>query len=317
LRSISRIRWRAFPVITSTPFFFAPAGKGLPIGNLTSQFFANVYLNRLDQFIKHILKCRHYLRYCDDFVLLSTDRDELLRWEGEIDAFLKRELLLTLNDKRRRLAPVSNGIDFIGYIVRRDYLLVRRRVVGNLRRKLECFQRLLVRREEERIRYIFDQALLDSLAASLSSYLGHFKLADARSLANSFWRRYPFLGQYVEFDPARWRLVRRYEVPRSFRSIHGQYNFFRRLFRDDVLFFQVGCFVEFYREADREVAELLGLAAIGENRRGAGWGFPLRLLETFRRRLVAAGRSVVFIAEGALWGKVKERLPAWREESVG
>ena len=51
----------------------APSGKGLPIGNLNSQFFANVYLNALDQFVKHTLKCRYYLRYCDDFVLLSQD----------------------------------------------------------------------------------------------------------------------------------------------------------------------------------------------------------------------------------------------------
>jgi DNA mismatch repair ATPase MutS len=89
------------------------------------------------------------------------------------------------------------------------------------------------------------------------------------------------------------------------------------LFRDDVLFFQVGRFIELYQEDDREVAELLGLAAIGENRRGARWGFPLRLQESCRRRLVAAGRSVVLIAEGALWGKVKERFPVWREESIG
>lgn len=58
--------------------FWAPAGKGLPIGNLNSQFFANVYFNALDQFVKHGLKCRCYLRYCDDFVLLSHLREQLL-----------------------------------------------------------------------------------------------------------------------------------------------------------------------------------------------------------------------------------------------
>lgn len=58
----------------------APPGKGLPIGNLTSQFFANVYLNELDQFVKHTLKCRCYVRYVDDFVLLHEDRERLLQW---------------------------------------------------------------------------------------------------------------------------------------------------------------------------------------------------------------------------------------------
>lgn len=65
--------------------FGAGPDKGLPIGNLNSQFFANVYLNRLDQFVKHDLKCRYYLRYCDDFVLLSHDREQLLVWQDKIE----------------------------------------------------------------------------------------------------------------------------------------------------------------------------------------------------------------------------------------
>jgi hypothetical protein len=59
---------------------YARTAFGLPIDNLNSQFFANVYLNGLDQFVKHRLRCRHYIRYCDDFVLLSSDRDEPLDW---------------------------------------------------------------------------------------------------------------------------------------------------------------------------------------------------------------------------------------------
>lgn len=63
--------------------------KGLPIGNLTSQFFANVYLNELDQYVKHELKCRYYLRYCDDFILLDTDKDKLGKWKEQIRQFLQ------------------------------------------------------------------------------------------------------------------------------------------------------------------------------------------------------------------------------------
>lgn len=120
--------------------FNASPDKGLPIGNLNSQFFANVYLNELDQFVKHRLKCRHYLRYCDDFVLLSYDRAQLLEWREKIELFLYERLALTLN-KKQRLAPVSNGVDFLGYIVRRDYLLVRRRVVNHLKRSCVTMQR--------------------------------------------------------------------------------------------------------------------------------------------------------------------------------
>ena len=295
--------------------FFAPPGRGLPIGNLTSQFFANVYLNRLDQFVKHTLKCHHYLRYCDDFVLLSSNRNELLRWEAEIGSFLKRKLLLELNDKRRRSAPVNNGIDFLGYIVRRDYLLVRRRVVGNLLQKLDGFQKQLVHRAGERIRFKFDNEIIESLASSLSSYLGHFKLANARSLAQSIWSRYPFLDQYLELDIAKWRLVRRFKHPRSFRSVRSQYAYFQRRFPGDVLLFQVGCYIEFYREDARKTAVLLGLERVGSNRRGVKWGAPLELLDRCRTRLAEAGKSVVFIAEGLLWSNGKERKPVWREVS--
>jgi retron-type reverse transcriptase len=124
--------------------FHAPKGKGLPIGNLNSQFFANVYLNVLDQFVKHDLKCRHYLRYCDDFVLLSEDPDQLRDWRERIRHVLGERLALELNPHRERLRPVADGVDWLGYIVRGDYRLVRRRVVGALKDKLHAARAALV-----------------------------------------------------------------------------------------------------------------------------------------------------------------------------
>jgi len=158
--------------------FKTAAGKGLPIGNLNSQFFANVYLNGLDQFVKHTLKCRHYLRYCDDFVLLSQDQAQLRDWQGRIESYLSDQLKLSLNPSQV-LAPVSNGVNFLGYIVRRDYRLVRKRVVNHLQSKLMDFESQLVTAAGEGRYYRFDQNLLDALAATLSSYLGHFKLANS------------------------------------------------------------------------------------------------------------------------------------------
>ncbi len=124
--------------------FHAPPGKGLPIGNLNSQFFANVYLNALDQFVKHELKCRWYLRYCDDFVLLAHTREQLTVWRARIRQFLDQALALQLNPVRDRLRPVTDGVDLLGYIVRPFHLLVRRRVVGHLREKLRGFENELV-----------------------------------------------------------------------------------------------------------------------------------------------------------------------------
>ncbi len=117
--------------------------RGLPIGNLSSQFFANVYLNELDQFVKHPLKVRHYIRYCDDSVLLHEEEERLMKWKEEIGEFLKDKLKLELNGRRQKSGPISNGIDFLGYIVRPDYLLVRRRVINRLKARLMQYQKRL------------------------------------------------------------------------------------------------------------------------------------------------------------------------------
>jgi RNA-directed DNA polymerase len=101
---------------------------GLPIGNLTSQFFANVYLDALDQFVKRTLGAKHYVRYVDDFVLIHRDPAVLWAWEKEIRSFLSRRLRLELHPVAA-LLEAARGIDFVGYIVRPRYLLPRRRVV--------------------------------------------------------------------------------------------------------------------------------------------------------------------------------------------
>jgi len=277
--------------------FGAAPDKGLPIGNLNSQFFANVYLNALDQFVKHQLKCRYYLRYCDDFVLLSPDREQLALWREQISQFLAERLQLELNGKREKLRPVGDGVDFLGYIVRADYLLVRRRVVNNLRERLQEFERVLVRQRSSYRLYRYDVAALDTLAACLSSYLGHFKQADTFLLCRRLWREFPYLGEYFDFDVAHRRLLRCYPAVKNFRRVLGQYRYFRGCFPDDVLFFQVGRFIEFYGEADQSIAVLLGLGRISENRRGALWGFPLVHARYYLRRLVKAGFNVTCIVE--------------------
>jgi retron-type reverse transcriptase len=94
-----------------------PAHRGLPIGNLSSQFFANVYLDRLDQFAKHVLRARHYVRYMDDFVILHEDRAWLAAVLGEIAAFLPRELGIRLNPAKTIIQPVDRGVDFVGQVI--------------------------------------------------------------------------------------------------------------------------------------------------------------------------------------------------------
>jgi len=173
--------------------------RGVPIGNLTSQFFANVYLNELDQFVKHNLRCCYYLRYADDFVLLDGSREKLSGWIKEIREFLESQLRLELNPKMVKLQPVSSGIDFLGYIVRSNYILVRRRVINNMDTKLRYFGRC---RHNG-----LDYEMLEDLRSSVQSYLGHFNWANSYRLRENLFKR-AIVKDYFERDED--RLVRRY-----------------------------------------------------------------------------------------------------------
>ncbi len=91
-------------------------GRGLPLGNLTSQLFCNVYLNELDQFVKHGLKAKYYIRYADDFVLLSENREWLADQISKISGFLERRLCLSLHPDKIILKPLASGVDFLGWV---------------------------------------------------------------------------------------------------------------------------------------------------------------------------------------------------------
>jgi RNA-directed DNA polymerase len=94
--------------------------RGLPIGNLTSQHWANVYLNELDQYAKRILKCRAYIRYVDDVLLFADDKETLHGWRKEIISFLQT-LRLTIHETKAQPQPVVSGVPFLGFIVFLDH----------------------------------------------------------------------------------------------------------------------------------------------------------------------------------------------------
>ena len=106
-----------------------PAHLGLPIGNLSSQFFANIYLDALDQFVKHQLRARHYIRYVDDFILLHRDPSWLNGAHRQIEAWLPQNLNAQLNPKKTVLQPVDRGVDFVGQVIKPWHRTVRRRAV--------------------------------------------------------------------------------------------------------------------------------------------------------------------------------------------
>lgn len=98
---------------------FQEKGKtnvGLPLGNLTSQLLVNIYLNELDQFVKHKLKFKYYLRYADDFVLFSRNKKELENLIPIIQNFLQNKLKLTLHPDKVFIKTLSSGVDFLGWV---------------------------------------------------------------------------------------------------------------------------------------------------------------------------------------------------------
>ena len=113
-------------------------GAGLPLGNLTSQLFANVCMNEFDRFVKHRLKVWQYVRYADDFVLLSASRDRLFNLLSPIMAFLRDELRLDLHPDKVFLKTFASGVDFLGWVHFADHRIMRpatrRRMVRRVRR---------------------------------------------------------------------------------------------------------------------------------------------------------------------------------------
>ena len=111
-------------------------GKGLPIGNYSSQFFANLYLNKLDHFIKRELKCEYYIRYVDDLIFLHKNREKLKTWRDGISLFLKEKLAMELNIKKTKIQHINKGIDFLGYFLKLNKIHTRRKVYKRYKNKL-------------------------------------------------------------------------------------------------------------------------------------------------------------------------------------
>lgn len=120
--SDKEIIWLLKKVLES---FSVQKGKGLPLGNLTSQLFVNIYMNEFDQFVKHQLKAKYYIRYCDDFVILSEDRSWLRSLIPVISRSLLARLGLRLHPNKIFIKTVASGLDFLGWVHFHDHQVVR------------------------------------------------------------------------------------------------------------------------------------------------------------------------------------------------
>lgn len=146
---------------------------GIPIGNYTSQFFANIYLDKLDHLIKDNLKVKYYVRYMDDFILLLKDKKEAKLILNQIALFLNEKLHLELN-KKTRYYPNKQGIDFCGYKIFETHIKIRKRSIKKIKRKIKLWNKLYAKNKLD-----FHNFLL-----CFNSFKGHIKHANCYNLYN-------------------------------------------------------------------------------------------------------------------------------------
>ncbi len=155
--------------------------RGLPIGNLTSQHWANFYLHPLDLFVKQDLHCRGYVRYCDDFLLFAADKATLHLWRAELIAFLQT-LRLTLHEHQAQVFPTRCGVDFLGWRVFPYYLRLRRENVRYAVKRLQQQQEAIARGE----------LAPEALTASVQAWLAHAAHGNTYQLRRRVLRRFTF-----------------------------------------------------------------------------------------------------------------------------
>lgn len=194
-------------------YMFIPNKIGIPIGNITSQLFANLYMGELDHYIKDDLGYKCYIRYMDDFVANVRNKQEAQELLKLIKEFVTEKLHLRLNAKTQ-IFPVKNGVNFLGGIIYKDYARLRRNTVRNIKRKIVNFSKISKdMNTQDRARYYNDK-----LYSALMSFLGLSKYYDCRVLEGTIYNAIKFCGignpevksivnQYNLYNP-KWKLKR-------------------------------------------------------------------------------------------------------------
>lgn len=191
-----RKEWEGLP--PSKSLFKSVAGTGLPIGDLTSQLFSNIYLNQLDQFAKRELGLKHYGRYVDDFYVIDTDRRKLLNLVPVFDHYLREKLSLTLHPKKVVLQHSSKGVLFLGAYIMPYSRYPRWRTIKKFRYKMKQIERFCEQRESLSTK---QKVKIRSVINSYCGYLSHFATFRLRKLAvnrSAFYRHFFFYKDFKQ-----------------------------------------------------------------------------------------------------------------------
>ena len=199
--------WKGLPPDKS--LFYSPENCGLPIGNLTSQVFANFYLNSLDHFIKHKLKIRYYGRYVDDFVLVHEDNEYLKSIIPVIRSFLQNDLHLKLHPKKITLQHYQKGVKYLGAFIKPGRIYMANRTKGNFYNAIKKHNAVVRDHKPSKNEK-------DSFLSSMNSYLGimkHYKTYRLRKnilskYISAWWWNYFYLSGGISKFSKRVKIVK-------------------------------------------------------------------------------------------------------------
>lgn len=312
-----------YAVPPAKSLFGAGNARGLPIGNLTSQFWANVYLDALDQFVKRQLRCRWYVRYVDDLVLLADDPQQLRSWRESIAGFLAEPLRLALRAEVAEPRPVRDGVTFVGWRTWWSHRVPRRQTLGSLRRRLGYFERTLTESALAGAAVAIDlsrrarppapragrpaRPVLQQLHATLAAYSGHLRQGAAYQVWVDTWERHAsWLGLLCRRTG--WTIEMRWRAPSPWYAAPGSRapplaRVYRHLLHaagsEVLVFLQVGRFIELYGPQRVLAEQVLALRAAHLPRAGFGLtaGFPRARLRDFVARAIGHGWPVVLVMQ--------------------
>ena len=195
----SKLDWEGLP--PSKSLFNYPSHKGLPIGNLTSQVFGNVYMNDLDHFVKKDLKLKYYGRYVDDMLFVHNDKSYLKSIIPRLHEFLNSELKLNIHPNKIVLKSIDKGIPFLGQIINPHCSYISNRTKNNFYQAIQEVNKLMAVVPQ------FSWKQLCDIRAKINSYLGYMQHANSYKLRKSMLRK--LIRRFYDF----------YFVKREFKKV--------------------------------------------------------------------------------------------------
>ena len=174
-------QWKLDIVTANKSLFYTQNNTGLPIGNLSSQFFGNIYLNELDQYVKHVLKTKYYIRYADDIVMLDQSIDKLNTTFNKMESYVNETLALKFHPQKTIRNYITNGINFVGYINRPYSKYPRKRTVYNMYEKTQ-----------ERLNNE------DYPLETVNSYFGILKRTNSYNIRLNFFDKYKYILNFYK-----------------------------------------------------------------------------------------------------------------------